>query len=84
MNKRQQFLIVLAAAPGVSNDAAVRSLRALLKASLRQFGLRCVSAERTSQPSVREDGSGSTIEGKGDERVTRPANRVRLEIESLP
>lgn len=61
MNEVQQFLIVLVAAPGVSNDAAVRSLRALLKAPLRAYGLRCVSAERTAQKNVREDGPGSTI-----------------------
>jgi hypothetical protein len=67
MNEVQQFLIVLASAPGVSNDAAVRSLRALLKASLRQFGLRCVSAERTAPKDVREDGPESTIGGKDDE-----------------
>lgn len=66
MNEIQQFVLVLAAAPGVSNDAAVRSLRALLKASLRAYGLRCVSAERTGQESVREDGPGSTTEAPHD------------------
>lgn len=45
-NNRPAFLVHLEAAAGVTDEAAVRGLRALLKSARRGWGLRCIAAER--------------------------------------
>lgn len=50
-NNRPAFLVHLEAAAGVTDEAAVRGLRALLKSAIRGWGLRCIAAERLSTTS---------------------------------
>jgi hypothetical protein len=45
---QQHFVVTFVAAPGT--DDPVRALKALLKRSLRTFGLRCVDAREQAAP----------------------------------
>jgi len=48
MTTNKTFIVHFQADTGMSVDEAERGLRALLKCSLRQFGLRCTSATTTT------------------------------------
>jgi len=46
MSKRHKYRLDIATEPNISDDESVRMLRAFLKAALRQWGIKCTSAER--------------------------------------
>lgn len=58
MTTNKTFIVHFQADTGMTVDEAERGLRALLKCSLRQFGLRCTSATTatptTTAPAIRE------------------------------
>ncbi len=45
--KQDSFTVILRPERGQDDDAAVRCLKAFLKAALRSYGLRAISVERT-------------------------------------
>jgi len=46
MSKRHKYALTIQTEPGVTDDESVRCLRAFLKAAIRQWGIRCLTAER--------------------------------------
>jgi len=67
MSKRFAYRLDIATAPGMTADESQRCLRAMLKAMLRQWDIRCIGAMPIEPADDSQDTPQRTIEGQDDE-----------------
>jgi hypothetical protein len=67
MAKRFAYRLDIATAPGMTDDESQRCLRAMLKAMLRQYGVRCLSVLAVQPADDAQNKPQSTKEASNDE-----------------